>query len=202
MGISIITPPYCMKCSKPLEDDIRELCRDCQRKEHVFTRGVAAFSYSKAMKKSMYGFKYNNRREYGKYYSEVLWEKYSNTILSWGADALIPVPLHRTRLRKRGYNQAQVLARFLEKESGIMVDDTTLVRIKNTKPQKELSDKERNSNIESAFQIRSNDLKYKKVILVDDIYTTGATINECAKVLVGGGVEKVYFIAACIGNGF
>ena len=191
-----------MKCSKPLEDDIRELCQDCQRKEHVFTRGVAAFSYSKAMKKSMYGFKYSNRREYGKYYSKVLWEKYSNTILSWGADALIPVPLHRTRLRKRGYNQAQVLARFLEKESGIMVDDTTLVRIKNTKPQKELSDKERNSNIESAFQIRSNDLKYKKVILVDDIYTTGATINECAKVLVGGGVEKVYFIAACIGNGF
>ena len=202
IGISIIVPPYCMKCSKPLEDDIRELCRDCERKEHIFTRGVAAFSYSKSMKKSMYAFKYNNRREYGKYYGEVIWEKFGSTILSWNADVLIPVPLHSARLRKRGYNQAQVLAKELERLSGISVDDKSLIRVKNTKPQKELSDKERNCNIESAFQIRLNDLKYKKVILVDDIYTTGATINECAKVLMSGGVEKVYFITACIGNGF
>lgn len=202
MGICIITPPYCMKCSKPLEDDLRELCQDCERKEHVFIRGVAAFSYSKAMKRSMYGFKYNNRREYGKYYADVIWEKYGNTIMSWNADALIPVPLHKARFRKRGYNQAQVLAKELGKLSGIKLDDEMLVRVKNTKPQKELTDKERNNNIESAFQIRINDLKYSKVILVDDIYTTGATINECAKVLLDGGVGKVYFITACIGNGF
>lgn len=202
LSISIISPPYCMKCSKPLEDDLRELCQDCERKKHVFTRGVAAFSYSKAMKRSMYGFKYNNRREYGKYYSEIIWEKFGKTILSWNADVLVPVPLHSARLRKRGYNQAQVLAKELSVLSGIKVDENILTRVKNTKPQKELSDKERNNNIESAFQIRINDLKYNKVILVDDIYTTGATINESAKVLLNSGVGKVYFITACIGNGF
>lgn len=202
MAISMISPPYCMKCSKPLDDDFKELCQDCERKEHAFVRGVAAFSYSKAMKRSMYGFKYNNRREYGKYYADVIWEKFGSTIMSWNADALIPVPLHSARFRKRGYNQAQVLAKELGKLSGIKLDDEMLVRVKNTKPQKELTDKERNNNIESAFQIRINDLKYSKVILVDDIYTTGATINECAKVLLDGGVGKVYFITACIGNGF
>ena len=202
MRISVISPPYCMKCSKPLEDDLQELCQDCERKNHVFTRGVGAFSYSKAMKKSMYGFKYNNRREYGKYYADVIWEKYGSTIMSWNADALVPVPLHRARLRKRGYNQAQVLAKEIEKLSGVKVVDNVLIRTKNTKPQKELTDKERNNNIESAFQMSTNDLKYNKVILVDDIYTTGATINECAKALLDGGVGKVYFIAACIGNGF
>lgn len=191
-----------MKCSKPLEDDMRELCQDCERKMHGFVRGVAAFSYSKAMKKSMYGFKYNNRREYGKYYAGVIWDEFGDIIRSWNADALIPVPLHKSRQRKRGYNQAQVLAKELERMLGVKTDDKILVRIKNTKPQKELTYKERNSNIESAFQIRINDLKYKKVILVDDIYTTGATVDECAKVLLDSGVEKVYFITACVGNGF
>ena len=200
--IRIIKQPTCMRCGKQLEDEIDEFCYDCTFKRFEFERGVAGFSYSKAMRRSMYAFKYNNRREYANFYSKVICEKYNKVIKSWDADVLIPVPLHRARFIKRGYNQAQVMAEAIGKKIGMEVDSKLLVRNKNTKPQKELTDKERCNNIENAFQISSNAIKYKKVILVDDIYTTGTTINECAKVLKRNGVETVYFVSVCVGNGF
>lgn len=200
--IRIINQPACMKCGKQLEDEIEEFCHDCKVKSFEYERGVAAFSYSKAMKRSMYAFKYNNRREYAEFYSKVICEKYNKVIRSWDVDVLMPVPLHRRRFIKRGYNQAQVVADAISKKLGIAVDAKTLVRSKNTKPQKELTDKERNNNIENAFQISPNGIKYNKVILVDDIYTTGTTINECARVLKRNGVKSVYFVSVCVGNGF
>lgn len=191
-----------MRCGKSLEDELEEFCHDCSVKTHAYKRGVAGFSYTKAMKRSMYAFKYNNRREYAEFYSKVICEKYNKVINSWGAEVLIPVPLHRLRLMKRGYNQAQVVAEKIGKNLGISVDSKILIRNKNTKPQKQLTDKERNNNIENAFQIVPNGIKYKKVVLVDDIYTTGTTIDECAKVLKRNGVTDVYFIAVCVGKGF
>lgn len=200
--IRFISQPTCMRCGKPMDGEMEELCHDCANKKFDYQRGVAAFCYSKEMKRSMYGFKYNNRREYGKYYAKMIYEANGNVIQSWNADVLIPVPLHPKRQRKRGYNQALVLAKCLNEYLGIPVDEGALSRIKNTVPQKELATKERNNNIEKAFQTGANVIKYRKVILVDDIYTTGATINECAKVLRASGVDEVYFITACIGNGF
>ena len=200
--IKFILGATCMKCGKPLDGEYEEYCHDCIHKSFDYIRGVAAFSYSKEMKRSMYGFKYNNRREYSKFYAEAICDANSNIIKSWDAEVLIPVPLHPKRQRTRGYNQATVLAKSLSERLGISVDEKVLSRIKNTIPQKELTTKDRNNNIEKAFQIGTNVIKYRKVILVDDIYTTGATINECAKVLHAAGVLEVYFITACIGNGF
>lgn len=191
-----------MKCGKPIYEDEKEFCRDCSVKIFSFERGVAGFAYSAAMKQSMYAFKYNNRREYASYYAEVIYERYYNTIKNWDCDAFVPVPLHRSKYLKRGYNQAEVLAKELSKRFNLPVDSDALIRTKNTRPQKELNDTERKNNIEKAFQTVINSLEYKKVILVDDIYTTGATINECAGVLRRAGVENVYFVTACIGNGF
>lgn len=201
-NIRIIQQPACMRCGKQLEDEMEEFCHDCTVKYFEYERGVAGFSYSKAMKRSMYAFKYNNRREYAGFYSKVICEKYNKVIRNWNADVLIPVPLHRARHIKRGYNQAEIVADAIGKKLGIRVDTKTLIRCKNTKPQKALTDTERNNNIENAFQISSNGIKYKKVILVDDIYTTGTTINECTRVLKRNGIEKVYFVSVCIGNGF
>lgn len=192
----------CFKCGKQLDDEGRELCADCTARRHNFDRGVAAFAYSDAMKKSMYAFKYNNRREYASFYAEALLERYKEIIGGWRAQALIPVPLHPSRYRARGYNQAEVLAREIGRRTGLSVDTDTLVRTKKTTPQKELNDRERNINIENAFQIAKNDVKYKSVIVVDDIYTTGATIDECALTLKAGGADAVYFVSVCIGNGF
>ncbi len=192
----------CFKCGKQLDEEEREFCRDCAVKKHNFDRGVAAFSYSDAMKKSMYAFKYNNRREYAGFYAKELIERYGDIIRGWRAQALIPVPLHPSRYRARGYNQAEVLAREIGRQTGIKVDTETLVRVKKTTPQKELNDRERNINIENAFQIDKNGVKYKNVIVVDDIYTTGATVDGCALALKAGGADRVYFTSVCIGNGF
>lgn len=191
-----------MKCGKPIQAEEEEFCHDCSVKEFAFKRGIAGFAYSAAMKKSMYAFKYNNRREYGGYYGRIIAERFYNTIKGWNCEALIPIPLHRSKYIKRGYNQAEVFARALSGEFGIPVDTRALIRSRNTRPQKELNDIQRKKNIENAFQTGTNSIKYKKVILVDDIYTTGTTINECADVLRRAGVEEVYFVTACIGNGF
>ena len=200
--VSFIDGDICLKCGKAIESSEEEFCHDCMTKHFEYKRGVAAFSYSKAMKRSMYGFKYNNRREYGKFYAQSIWDLRKEVIAGWNCDAIIPVPLHIKRQRKRGYNQAAVLARWLEEYFKLPVDDKILFRVKNTIPQKELAVKGRKNNIENAFQTGANVIKYNKVILVDDIYTTGATIEECARVLKLAGVKEVYFVTACIGNGF
>ena len=150
----------------------------------------------------MYRFKYGNRREYAAFYGEMLVRLRGHIILSWKPDVIIPVPLHPARYRKRGYNQAELIARQIGKSLGIHVDEKTLVRSVNTAPQKELNDKERTKNTKNAFQVTHNIVKYKRVLLVDDIYTTGATLDACSDALTNAGAAQVYFAAVCIGRGF
>ena len=116
-------------------------------------------------------------------------------------DLIIPVPVSKERLKERGYNQAEELARHLSKISEIPYNKDILVRCKDTKPQSGFSQVQRSNNIKGAFKCISGLSKMDKVILiVDDIYTTGSTINECAKVLKESGPHKVYSSVVCIGN--
>ncbi len=200
--ITYIKQPVCYRCGKQLEDDEQEYCHDCVAKQHNFKRGVAAFSYSHGMKKSMCAFKYNNRREYAKYYASVITKEFKTVISSWNCEALVPVPLHRNKLIKRGYNQAEIFAKRLSEQLLIPMDNKMLIRTRNTVPLKELEEKDRITNLKNAFQTDKSKLKYKRIILVDDIYTTGSTVDECAGTLLRSGVEEVYFITACIGRGF
>ncbi len=116
-------------------------------------------------------------------------------------EALIPIPLHRKRLRARGYNQARLLARALGRRTGVPVCADFLVRVKNTLPLKYENPKERQNNLKKAFNIARNDVKLKRVVVIDDIYTTGSTMDEAAETLRGAGVEEVYFIALASGTG-
>ena len=143
--------------------------------------------YNRSMKSSIAAFKYGARKEYGRYYAVELAKKHESWIKKTGAQALIPVPIHKERHKKRGYNQAKVIADYLEGETGIPVIDDYLIRIKNTEALKEETSKLLYRNL-------------RCVILVDDIYTTGSTINECAATLKKSGVLKVYFLCACIGK--
>ena len=124
-------------------------------------------------------------------------------ILSWKVDALVPVPLHPARKRKRGYNQAELLALEIGKQLGLRVENNWLIRTKNTVPQKLLNGQERQNNLKKAFNIGRNDVKlYDRIILVDDIYTTGTTIDTVSEVLLKGGAERIYYICVSIGAGF
>lgn len=199
--LEYVKEPVCFKCGKPLVEESKPLCNDCAGKRHDYIEGRAAFVYNDGMKSAVYGLKYNNRREYGAYLGKKTAQYLSRKITSWGADALIPVPIHKSRLAKRGYNQALLIAKAMGRELGIPVMDRLIVRARKTKVQKDLTAAEREKNLENAFKMRLNDVKLNTVIVVDDIYTTGSTIDAMARCLHQAGVKRVYFITVSIGTG-
>lgn len=196
-----IEEPYCLKCGKQLDSMTQEYCNDCRRLDHIYDRGLSVFKYHDHIKESIYRFKYKDCKCYGDFYGEQMAEKYTEIIKKWQPDAIVPVPIHKARMKKRGYNQAEVIGRALSKRLNIPMDIKVLFREKKTEPQKKLSKEIRIKNVENAFKVLANVVKYNKIILVDDIYTTGATINACARVLKQAGVREVYFISICIGEG-
>ncbi len=197
-----VTEPYCMKCGKPVKKDEEEYCRECRGKKQSFTKGRAVFVYDEVMKKSIYRFKYGGRQEYAGFYAREIEKCLGEKIGAWGAQALIPVPLHKSRLNARGYNQAELIAKELGKRTGIPVYSKYMKRIKRTAVQKNLNAAERENNLKKAFKIERNDVKLKSVILIDDIYTTGSTINAAAQCLQGAGITDIYFIVLSIGKAF
>lgn len=199
--IQYISEPRCKKCGKSLKDSEKEYCIDCEKNHHLYKCGIAAFLYDDVISKSIYRFKYHNRRTYAEFYGEAIAKMYGALIRSWHADVIIPVPIHEKKLIKRGYNQAGLIAKKLGENLGMNVDESVLLRTVNTRPQKEMTKAERRKNLEKAFKISRNVVKYKKVILVDDIYTTGSTIDECTRALLGAGIQAVYFVSLSIGAG-
>lgn len=198
--LKLIREPYCMKCGKPLFDEEQEMCEDCIAGTHDFTRGRALFLYDEIMKKSIYNFKYCSRREYGTFYGKMIHLYLGDMLKKWKTDAIIPVPLSKERYEKRGYNQAELIARALSLETNIPVYDRILIREKNTIPQKNLTIEERKNNLKNAFKLCVNDVKLKSIVLIDDIYTTGSTIDSCAQCFKKMGVRDIYFIVLCIGR--
>lgn len=191
-----------MICSKPLGQDGQELCGDCMKRKHRFVRGVAALAYTKELKDSIYRFKYAGMREYAAFYGEILYRLKGHIIKSWRPDVIMPVPLHASRFRKRGYNQAELIATELGRRLAVPVDGRTLIRCVNTVPQKDLDNNGRAKNTKKAFQVNGNIVQYKRILLVDDIYTTGATIDACAAALTDAGTKEVFFASVCVGRGF
>lgn len=197
-----IREPRCKKCGKQIEKMEQEYCFDCKKHNHFYEMGIAPFSHAGAVRKSIYAIKYQNKREYLDFYTDEIARLYREEIKEWDCDGLIPVPLHKRKRLKRGYNQAEVMAKKLAKKLELPVYRDGLIRIVDTKPQKELNDIQRKKNLEKAFIMNENIVKLRKVILIDDIYTTGSTIDACTKVLMEHGVKKVYFICISVGTGY
>lgn len=197
-----VREPVCARCGKPLENERQEYCGDCARKKHSYEQGKAVFVYRAGIKKSMYRFKYSNRREYAQFYARKAALLYGGWIARKHIEVIVPVPMYPKKKRRRGYNQAEVFARALGRELGIPVESGLLKRIRNTVPQKELSDAQRQKNLKNAFQLVPDVVKYSHILLVDDIYTTGSTMDEAAKALLSGGAERVCYVCISIGAGF
>ncbi len=198
--LTIIQSPFCRKCGKALTDSREEYCSDCESRKHLFREGRALYEYP-CIKKSIYRFKYRGRKEYAEFYGRELAGHLGEAILSWKPDVLAPVPLHRSRKRMRGYNQAQALAEHLGKRLGIPVNSRLIVRTKKTVPQKLLSFEKRQNNLKRAFKITENVVKLNTIIIIDDIYTTGSTVDAMTEVLQEAGIKNVYFVALAIGRG-
>ena len=194
-----LTPPWCMKCGKKILTE-GELCSDCRQREHKFIRGRALYEYNSAAP-SIYRLKYGKRQEYADFFGEEMARYLGGFIKECRPDAIVPIPLHRKRQRKRGYNQAGLLANALGRYTGITVRGDLLRRTKNTAPLKRQNAYERQNNLKKAFIITENDVKLDTIISVDDIYTTGSTIDEAATVLLQHGVKRVFYIALACGAG-
>lgn len=195
-----IREPRCRKCGRQLADSAQMFCGDCTKREHIFKNGYALYDYQ-SMRKSIYRFKYAGRCEYAAFYARDISERLGGEIAQMRADALIPVPIHRSKLRSRGYDQAQLIAKELSGITGIPLYDDLVRRVRRTVPQKELDLHERQNNLKKAFNISADVVKLDRAILVDDIYTTGSTLDAVASVLRQHGAKDVYFIALCIGEG-
>ena len=189
-----------MKCGKELEEEEVEYCGDCMRQRHLFDRGRALFDY-KSMSDSIYRFKYKGRQEYAAYYAECMSVRLGEWIRQCRPDALVPVPIHSSKRYVRGYNQAEVLARELGTIIHIPVETNLIKRVRKTSPMKDLSVSERQNNLKRAFKICRNDVKLSTIIIIDDIYTTGSTIDAMSYELRKAGVERIYFVSLAIGKG-
>ena len=197
--LKLLTPPWCMKCGKQLAEEA-EYCAGCREGKHGFVRGRALYEYNSAAQ-SIYRFKYSGRREYARFYGEQAVEYLGDYIRGIQPDGLVPIPLHPKRKAKRGYNQADVLAREIGRLMGLPVYSDLLVRVRNTVPLKKLNPQERQNNLKKAFNISGNDVKLNTILLIDDIYTTGSTMDEAVRVLKLGGVERVCFLTLACGTG-
>lgn len=200
--VSYIKGPTCMKCGKSVESERTEYCFDCRQLPKNYKRNLALVNYTPVISSSLSKVKYHNCRQNLDFFCEEILYSYGKIIQSWRAQALIPVPIHPSRRRKRGFNQTEEMGKRLEERLKIPMDCNILFRYKKTMPQKELSDRQRLKNLEQAFTASLDaGRKYQTVILLDDIYTTGSTAEACTKALKRAGVKNVYMLTIAIGKG-
>jgi ComF family protein len=190
---SFVKSPVCEKCGLPFQTQTGEdhLCGQCITGKHFFDKARSISTYDGTLRKAFHGFKYNEKSLLSKPLSQILAAYGGNLLNQKEYDAIVPVPLHSKRLRQRGYNQALILARTAGKAWGIKVDIKSLKRVKWTTPQTVLSKNERQKSIRGSFNCSPERVRGKNLLIIDDIYTSGSTVSECARILKKNGALKV-----------
>lgn len=215
--IKLIFPPKCMFCGSILNLNIEvEICSECMNKIPFFNNKffklknsiglnylddvICLCHYSGIIKDCLIRFKFFNKASYYRTFGKLLSNKVKSMTDYRKFDIIISVPLHKSRLNKRGYNQSLLISKILSGETGIPEKSDILSRIKNTHSQSLLTRNERYENVRDAFKVNNiNIIKNKCILIVDDILTTGNTLNECSRVLKEAGAKEV--VAAVIASG-
>lgn len=203
--LKIIMQPKCFRCGQSMDNVEEEYCFDCMKKlqsVNPISQGRGIFDYSGKAKLMMYHFKYSNRGCYKDYFAMMSARLYFDWFEKIAPDVIIPIPMYWRKQRWRGYNQATEFAKALGKALNIPVDTKVVVRRRNTRALKSLSPEERKNNLKNAFHVKRSIVKYRKILLVDDIYTTGSTVETVADHLLRAGAAEVYFFTVCVGKGF
>lgn len=195
-----VKEPVCLRCGKEIAAAEAEYCYDCSRHPRSFVRGYALAVYDRTMRDSLSRFKNAGRMDYADWYAAAFEERLGEELRGLQADCLVPVPVHRSRLSKRGYNQAGLVAKRLGKILNRPVLHQALVRRRRTRAQKYLGGRERSRNLEGAFRAGRQPVRGLRVLLIDDIYTTGATAEACTQALLSAGAREVYLACICIGE--
>jgi ComF family protein len=190
-----ITPPICPRCGRPQFGGT--LCPGCVNWQAEIDGIRSPFIFEGVMRRAIHELKYHNLRALAEPLAGLLYDFLINNPVP--GEVLVPVPLHRKRLRERGYNQSSLLARELGKLTSLLVIDDCLVRQRHALPQaRTASVMERQSNVASAFTCRDNRLCGKRVLLIDDVSTSGATLDACAGALKSTGVISVWGLVMAV----
>jgi ComF family protein len=192
--IKSFSHPHCPCCGLGFGDTPGEdhLCSRCLTEERHFTRARAIGPYEGLMAEAISRFKYQGASRLAKPLGALLAEYKDPEFPFADFELILSVPLHPRRLRQRGFNQSLLLARRVSHTHSIPLDFTALRRTRHTEPQTQLSGPERQKNIRGAFEVRRPEgIAEKHILLIDDVFTTGATVQECAKVLLKAGAERV-----------
>lgn len=204
--LDAIYPPNlaCAICGSEAHADSHCLCAECAALIQpagiiggsVFIDDIyCAVHYTEHIAAAVHNYKYNDARYLYRFFASLI-----ELPKDWQIDAVLPMPLHPNKLKKRGYNQSALIARELCKKYGLMLDESLAVRIKDTKSQRELDRSQRAENMKNAFSA-SGSVKNKRILIIDDVFTTGATMNECAKALKVKGAAYIYAASACMAGG-
>ncbi len=192
LKIHFLARQGCPRCGRPydLPEDEGMVCPVCLEKPPKFNALRAAFIYDKHSRELVLAYKHGDRTDMTPFLGNLMYRAGEEMLLT--ADVIVPVPLHRRRLIKRKYNQSGLLAAYLARKAKKKYLPNTLRRIVNTKSQGHDDAEQRKKNVKGAFYVKNpQTLEGKRVVLVDDVYTTGATLNECAKVLYKAGARNV-----------
>ncbi len=189
-----IKSPICSLCGRPFSDGIEQdrVCEDCIRKRPSYDITRAPYLYDGALMTAIHELKYAQRS----HLADPLGSLLASFAQAWIGELkrflIMPVPLHPRRLRARGFNQSLLLARCVASKTGSDLDFLSLRRTRFTKPQTGLTSEERKRNVRKAFEVVKRELvKGRTILLVDDVATTGSTLNECAKALRRAGADRV-----------
>ena len=199
--LTFIEPPCCDRCGLPFgvdltgADDSAVLCAACMATPFSFERARAAVVYNDASRQLILGFKYGDRLHSITTFTP--WLKRAGAALIADSDVIVPVPLHRKRLWLRRFNQSALLARALAQSCAIACLPAGLLRTRHTQPQKGLSRNARYKNVSGVFAANPRHAKNiagKRVLLIDDVFTSGATLDACARALRGAGATQVHVL--------
>lgn len=199
----VIGEPYCTVCGKPLHNG-EQLCHDCASRHRSFDGGRALWAHEGAPRRAVYDLKFHDRRVNAEIFGRELAAHFSDWLHDRETSLILPVPLHKRRRRERGYNQAALIARTLSRETGIPCREDLLRRTKATKRMKVLDKRERSEELRGVFEAdfsRVPEEMVQSIVLIDDIFTTGATMEELAVVCKCAGAKEVRFLTVTIGEG-
>ena len=197
--IPILTGPVCPRCGKPLASEAalqyspNFLCGDCRILVPDFDRVFSVARYDGILREAIRQFKFYQKTGLGKHFVQLLISYMPDNIEWTSYQTILPVPLHKKRKRERGYNQASILARHLARHYRLNFIQNNLIRIKHTEAQWPIKERgQRQANVKNAFHLRFPfQVQDQHLILIDDVFTTGATVNECAKTLKKAGAKSV-----------
>ncbi len=196
-----IKEPVCFKCGVPLPSEEEEYCMDCAKQtDRGWDQGRSIFPYHGIMGRALRLVKNEGRAEFVRFFAKQIKESQLAFIRRSAPECIVPVPLHPSKQRSRGFNQAELLAEALGEEINIPVR-LLLIKKKKTKEQKSLNKNQRKKNVTDAFAVDEAALGEQvpeSVLLLDDVSTTGSTLSACARALKERGVERVAFLSVCV----